>query len=240
MPTLPNSLPRHIAVIMDGNGRWARQRQLPRIAGHRAGARSAREIVERAGRSGIEVLTLFAFSSENWQRPEAEVSGLMDLFMRTIRKELPDLNRNRVRVSFIGERQAFGSTLQADMAHAESVTKDNDGLHLLIAVGFGGRWDIAMAARRLAERVASGEITPESIDAETLGEATSLDSIPDPDLLIRTGGEQRISNFLLWHMAYTELYFTGVLWPDFGEQEFAQALDWYADRDRRFGRVAHG
>ncbi len=230
-------LPRHVVIIMDGNGRWAEQRSLPRFAGHREGVKAVRRVVEACKARGIEALTLFAFSSENWRRPEMEVGLLMDLFVRTLQKEIKRLHRNGVQVRFIGDRSAFDDKLQTLMADAERQTAANTGLKLVIAANYGGRWDMAQAARRLAQRVAAGELSAEEIDCERLGRETSIADLPEPDLFIRTGGEQRISNYLLWQLAYTELYFTDLLWPDFDDDALEDALRSFAGRQRRFGRT---
>ncbi len=230
-------LPRHVAIIMDGNGRWAKRRMLPRYMGHREGVKAVRRIVECCRKRGIEVLTLFAFSSENWRRPESEVGLLMELFVRTLRKEVARLHKNGVRMRFIGDRSAFDEKLQSLMDSAEQQTAGNTGMTLAIAVNYGGRWDIAAAARRLATRVANGELRPEDIDTERLGSELSITDLPEPDLFVRTGGEQRISNFLLWQLAYTELYFTDRLWPDFDAAAFDEALSSFAGRQRRFGKT---
>ena len=230
-------LPAHVAIIMDGNGRWARRRGRPRAAGHQAGFRATRRIVECAGRRGIGALTLFAFSSENWRRPETEVGLLMDLFLRALRSEVDNLDDNGVRIRFIGERSAFQAKLRAQMEAAERRTEANDGLELAIAVNYGGRWDIVSAARAVAREVAAGRLDPEAIDVDAFARHVSLSGITDPDLFIRTGGEKRISNYLLWHLAYTELFFTDVLWPDFDDEELGRALAFYAGRQRRFGRT---
>lgn len=224
------SVPRHVAVIMDGNGRWAKQRLQPRAMGHRAGVRAARKIVRAAYRAGVEVLTVYAFSQENWQRPQEEVSLLMQLFIKTLSREINSLHKNRVMLRFIGDHRDFSAELRAEMRRAEALTKHNNGLKVIAAVGYGGRQDIVEAARKAA--AAGAPLTMERIGAH-------LDTadLPDPDLMIRTGGEQRISNFLLWQLAYAELYFTETLWPDFDEAEFKLALAWYAGRERRFGRV---
>lgn len=229
--------PRHVAIIMDGNGRWARNRGLPRPVGHREGVKAVQRIVEASRDRGLQALTLFAFSSENWRRPPMEVSLLMDLFINTLRREIDDLHRNRVRVSFIGDRTRFAPKLRDLMESAVELTTANTGLQLNIAVNYGGRWDIARAARRLAEKVEQGDMKAEGIDVECLAEELCLSHIPEPDLFIRTGGEQRISNFLLWQLAYTELYFTETLWPDFSEKCLDEALHWYAGRQRRFGQT---
>lgn len=231
------TVPRHVAIIMDGNGRWARARNQPRHYGHRAGAGAVREAVEACGRAGVEALTLFAFSSENWRRPPAEIRILMELFLRTLDRETGRLHENDIRLRMIGDRARLEPRLRERVAAAESLTRRNTGLHLNVAASYGGRWDIACAARALAQEVAAGERDPESIDEAALAEHLSLADLPAPDLFVRTGGEQRISNFLLWQLAYTELYFTDILWPDFDAAEMQRALDWYASRQRRFGRV---
>jgi undecaprenyl diphosphate synthase len=231
-PNIPaEKTPVHVAVIMDGNGRWAKQRFQPRAFGHRAGVKSARKIVRSAFRSGVRYLTIFAFSQENWKRPELEVRLLMSLFVSTLMREAQSLHRNNVRLRFIGDHSDFAPELREQMAKAAELTRANDGLQLQVAVGYGGQWDIVQAAQRVV--TAGAEITVDSLEAQldTVG-------IPAPDLLIRTGGESRISNFLLWQLAYTELYFCDTLWPEFGDAEFGTALRWFADRDRRFGRVA--
>lgn len=230
--------PRHIAVIMDGNGRWARQRFTPRTEGHRAGVRAARGIVQACGERGIGALTLFAFSSENWQRPESEIGVLMDLFLRSLRAEVGRLQENGVRVRFIGDRSGFGTALQEGMVQAEEATRDNDHLQLAIAIGYGGRWDIVQAARSVAGEVAEGRLKPEEIDERQFAARLSLADLPEPDLFIRTGGERRISNYLLWQLAYTELWFTDVLWPDFDEAALDEAIEYFRGRQRRFGRTS--
>lgn len=222
---------------MDGNGRWARQRSLPRHSGHRAGVKSVRAIVENSARHGVEYLTLFAFSSENWRRPEEEVGMLMSLFLEALRREVADLHKNNVRLRFIGERERLDAKLLEKISNAEALTANNTGLRLQVAVAYGGRWDIVEAARSVAARAASGEISADSIDEATFSAGLQLGAAPDPDLLIRTGGEQRISNFLLWNLAYAELWFTDVLWPDFGAAEFEAALAHYAQRQRRYGHT---
>jgi len=228
-------LPRHVAIIMDGNGRWARARMLPRYVGHREGVKSVRRIVEACRDKGIGALTLFAFSSENWKRPTEEVGLLMDLFMRTLEKEVDALDRNGIRLRFIGDRAAFQTNLRELIERAEARTQSNTRMDLVIAANYGGHWDIAAAARRMAERVKAGEIAPEDITTTALASELSLADLPDPDLFIRTGGEQRISNFLLWQLAYTELYFTDILWPAFNKHAFEDALQSYINRQRRFG-----
>jgi len=222
---------------MDGNGRWAQNRGLPRAAGHQAGFQTTRNIVEACARRQIEALTLFAFSSENWARPEQEVGLLMDLFLRAIKSEVGKLHENNIKISFIGERSAFSSKLQSEMLTAESTTDNNTGMHLNIAVNYGGRWDIVEAARQLALQVKQGEIEPEDISIEKFSASVTLANQNDPDLFIRTGGEKRVSNYLLWQLAYTELYFTDVLYPDFVDTDLDHALTFFAGRQRRFGRT---
>ena len=227
--------PRHVAVIMDGNGRWASRRALPRHVGHKAGVRAVHAVVEGCARRGVEALTLFAFSSENWGRPAEEVTRLMELFVEAMDREVNDLHRNGIRVRFIGELQTLKPELLASIAAAEARTAANPNLTLFIALSYGGRWDIAQAARRLAERAVAGTLDPAAIDEEALGRELALAGAPDPDLFIRTGGEQRLSNFLLWNLAYTELYFCDTLWPDFDDEELARAFHYFAGRQRRFG-----
>jgi undecaprenyl diphosphate synthase len=222
---------------MDGNGRWARRRSLPRHAGHRAGVKSVRAIVENSAQRGVEYLTLFAFSSENWRRPDEEVGMLMSLFLEALRREVSELHKNNVRLRFIGERERLDRKLIEKIGSGEALTADNTGLRLQVAVAYGGRWDIVDAARKLAARAATGEIGADAIDEATFAAQLQLGSAPDPDLLIRTGGEQRISNFLLWNLAYAELWFTDVLWPDFGAAEFDAALAHYSQRQRRYGHT---
>ncbi|MEW8313820.1 MAG: isoprenyl transferase [Candidatus Thiodiazotropha endolucinida] len=230
-------LPRHIAIIMDGNGRWAKKRGLPRYAGHPAGVEAVRGVVEACVELQIPVLTLFAFSSENWQRPEKEVNLIMDLFLRSLKKEVRRLDRNHVKLKVIGDRSAFATNLQAQIEEAEQQTASNQGLLLQVAANYGGRWDITQAAKRLAEQVQSGEISPDQIDEERFSQNLCITNLPEPDLFIRTGGEQRISNFLLWQCAYTELYFTDLLWPDFDRKALDEALHDFSHRQRRFGRT---
>ncbi|HSD70576.1 MAG TPA: isoprenyl transferase [Woeseiaceae bacterium] len=232
-----NGIPQHVAVIMDGNGRWAKQRSLPRHAGHRSGVGAVRRTVEHAAKRGVDILTLFAFSSENWRRPQDEVGRLMKLFLDALQREVDELHRNNVSLRFIGARQQLNTGLLEKIAAAEERTSANTGLILNIAVAYGGRWDIVVAARELAGMVARNEITPADIDEERFAGALALSGLPDPDLLIRTGGEQRISNFLLWNLAYAELWFCDRLWPDFGPAEFDQALAFFAHRQRRYGHT---
>jgi len=210
---------------------------LPRAAGHQAGFRNTRDLVEACARREISALTLFAFSSENWSRPEQEVGLLMDLFLRALKSEVSKLHENNVRMQFIGERSAFTEKLQGEMTRAETLTAENTGLVLSVAVNYGGRWDIVNAAKMLAGRVQKGELQPDDITAEVFASEVTLGELPEPDLFIRTGGEQRISNYLLWHLAYTELYFSDVLYPDFDETELGKAIESFSGRQRRFGRT---
>ena len=228
----------HIAVVMDGNGRWAQARGMPRRAGHRAGVTAARKLVEACVEIGVPVLTLFAFSSENWRRPPREVQLLMGLFVESLQREVADLHKNNVQLAFIGDTSTLSQRLRTQIASAEALTRSNTGLKLRIAVSYGGRWDLAQAARRLAERVEQGELRPRDIDENALDGAMSLADVPDPDLFIRTGGEKRISNFLMWNLAYSELYFTDVLWPDFDAAALNDALSSFESRQRRYGRTA--
>ena len=230
-------IPKHVAVIMDGNGRWARKRAMPRHLGHRSGVGAVRHIVESAAKKDIKYLTLFAFSSENWKRPREEVSKLMGLFVEALQREVDDLHRNGVRLRFIGARESLQPGLLDMIDAAEKLTEKNDGLSLQVAVAYGGRWDIGHATRRLAAKAASGEIAVDDIDDAAIAGELALAGIPDPDLLIRTGGEKRISNFLLWNLAYAELWFCDTLWPDFGEEDFARALEFFANRERRYGHT---
>ena len=235
--TAESHIPAHVAVIMDGNGRWARKRAMPRHLGHRSGVNAVRNIVETAAKRGVKYLTLFAFSSENWNRPREEVSKLMGLFVEALQREVDDLHRNEVRLEFIGARELLQAGLLEMIDAAEQRTRDNSGLRLQVAVAYGGRWDIGNAVRALAQKVASGDMTTDDINDETIAAQLQLAGVPDPDLLIRTGGEQRISNFLLWNLAYTELWFCDTLWPDFDEQDFDEALAFFANRERRYGHT---
>jgi undecaprenyl diphosphate synthase len=220
---------------MDGNGRWAARRAMPRHVGHRAGVKAVRAMVEGCARRGVEALTLFAFSSENWGRPAEEVSRLMELFVEAMEREVEDLDRNGIRLRFIGDLASLKEPLRESIAAAEARTAGNTNLNLFIALSYGGRWDIARAARRLAERAVAGDLPPAAIDEQLLAGELSLAGVPDPDLFIRTGGEQRISNFLLWNLAYSELYFCDTLWPDFDDTELDRALRYFAARQRRYG-----
>ena len=228
-------VPLHVAIIMDGNGRWARQRGLPRTQGHRAGAKTVRAVVEQCIRSGVQVLTLFAFSSENWRRPRYEVDVLLELFLSTLRAEVKRLVEHDVRLRFIGDPGAFSEKLQAQVSEAERATRDNRTLTLQIAANYGGRWDIVQSVRAIARDIAGGVLSPEAVDEHRIAERLSCPDVPEPDLFIRTGGEKRISNFLLWQCAYTELYFSELMWPEFDADAFVVALSDYARRQRRFG-----
>ncbi len=230
--------PRHIAIIMDGNGRWAQQRLLPRAVGHHAGVKAVRKIVEYcAADSQIEVLSLFAFSSENWRRPETEVTLLMRLFLTTLQDEIDRLHKNNIRLRFIGDRTAFDSALQQKMTEGELKTQHNTALTLVIAANYGGRWDMTQACKIVSQRIASGELSPCAINETILNQHLCLADLPEPDLFIRTGGEQRVSNFMLWQLAYTELYFTQTLWPDFNQAALQEAITSFKSRQRRFGHT---
>lgn len=231
------NLPRHIAIIMDGNGRWARKRFLPRAAGHKAGARAVRKVVEYCVDKEIETLTLFAFSQENWLRPEEEVSLLMTLFINTLENEARKMHKNNIRLQIIGDTSAFSEKLQTKIRDVEALTSDNTGLNLLIAANYGGQWDIQQATQRLAKEVKAGRLQPEEITESLIASNLSFSDQPDPDLFIRTGGEERISNFMLWQLSYTELYFTQLLWPEFGKKELAKAIEVFSGRQRRFGKT---
>jgi len=234
----PRRLPRHVAIIMDGNGRWAQRRKLPRVEGHKRGKEAVRAVVESARRLGIPYLTLFAFSTENWNRPRSEVQALMSLLRRYLRTELHRMMKHQIRLLAVGELRRLPEKLQELLREDVERTKRNRGMTVVLAVSYGGRDDIVRAARLLAERVRRGSLDPADIDERVFAAALATHGIPDPDLLIRTGGEMRISNFMLWQTAYTEIYVTETLWPDFREREFLHALIDYQQRERRFGRVA--
>jgi undecaprenyl diphosphate synthase len=236
-PEAQITTPRHVAVIMDGNGRWARRRALPRQAGHRAGIKPVRSTVELCAQSGVSALTLFAFSSENWRRPVDEVRGLMSLFVDALEREVEELDANGIRLRFIGDLDALNPTLRRTTEAAEARTQRNSRMDLLVAVAYGGRWDIVQAARKLAADAAAGRLDPAAIDETKLASVLQTAGYPSVDLLIRTGGEKRVSNFLLWDIAYAELYFSDVLWPDFTATELRKAFEFYARRQRRFGRT---
>ena len=232
------AVPRHVAIIMDGNGRWATARHLPRVAGHSRGVDAVRATIEQAGRRGIEYLTLFAFSSENWRRPQDEVSTLMRLFVAALQKEVGKLGENGVRLRVVGDLGAFDRQLQALIGQAERETARNDRLQLTICASYGGRWDIVQSLRSLLAAAHDPQALVRTLSEAQLAEHLGLSFAPDPDLLIRTGGEQRISNFLLWQCAYSELYFTHTLWPDFDAAALDAALAWFATRERRFGQTS--
>jgi len=234
-PTGQARVPRHLAVIMDGNGRWAARRKRPRMIGHRAGARAVNTCIDFCLERGIEALTLFAFSSENWGRPDEEVGALMKLFLNALEREVNELDRRNVQIRFIGERTRFSANIRERMQAAEAQTSGNSRLTLSVAASYGGRQDIAMAARSIAEDVAAGRLRPEEITEATMASHMALADLPAPDLFIRTGGDMRISNFLLWQLAYTELWFTDTLWPELDANILAQAIDAFAGRERRFG-----
>lgn len=230
--------PQHIAVVLDGNGRWAKKRLLPRAAGHRAGVKRVRELVENcAKRAGIDYLTVFAFSSENWHRPEKEVSLLMDLLLSSLHKEAKSLHKNNIRFVAIGDRQGLPEKIQQKIEEVETLTQHNTRLQLNVALNYGGRWDITQAARALAQQVAAGWLHPDEVDEQHIDQHLATSGMPDVSLFIRTSGEIRISNFLLWQLSYAELYFTSILWPDFDESSLQEALDWFAQRQRRFGKT---
>lgn len=231
----PHNMPKHVAIIMDGNGRWAKQHGKLRIFGHQNGVQAVRNAVNFAAKHGIEVLTLYAFSSENWSRPEAEVSALMTLFMKALDSEVKKLHKHNIRLKIIGDTSRFSDKLRQRIAQSEALTANNQGLVLNIAANYGGQWDILQAARQLATAVQQGELSPEQIDNVQFQSKLSTGAQPPVDLLIRTSGEQRISNFLLWQIAYAELFFSPVLWPDFDDTVFAEAVLAYQQRDRRFG-----
>jgi len=229
--------PAHVVIVMDGNGRWAKKRLMPRTAGHAAGVKATKKAVEFCVEKNIGALTLFAFSSENWKRPQQEVSTLMELFITTLQSEVKSLHEQNVCMRFIGDCSAFSEKLQVKINQAISLTEKNTGLQLNIAVNYGGRWDVAQACKSVAEKISAGEIKPEEINAELIDQYVCLTDLPDPDLFIRTGGEKRVSNFLIWQLAYSELYFSDVLWPDFDRKEFTNAINWFVSIQRRFGKT---
>ena len=230
-------IPRHVAVIMDGNNRWAKKRFMPGVAGHKAGVDAVRAVVETSVEQGIEVLTLFAFSSENWRRPEIEVNALMQLFIVALEREVKKLHKNNIRLIVMGDKTAFQQKIQNLIAEAEQLTADNDRMTLVIAANYGGQWDIANAAKLIALDVEAGKLKAEDINEQLFHKYTWLNQFPAPDLMIRTGGEERISNFMLWQTAYSEFYLSEALWPDFKQQEYKKALAAFANRVRRFGRT---
>jgi undecaprenyl diphosphate synthase len=230
--------PRHIAIVMDGNGRWAKRHLLPRTAGHHAGVKTAKTIIEACARKGIETLSLFTFSSENWLRPEEEVSYLQKLMFTSLRQYVKELSENNIRLQFIGDLSRFSKELKEEMHKAHELTKNNKGLRLLIAVNYGGRWDLIQSIQKIALEIQSGKISVQDINAKLLETHLATAGISEPDLFIRTSGEQRISNFFIWQLAYTELFFTDVLWPDFSVVELEKALQCFQTRERRFGYIS--
>jgi len=233
----PNNIPKHIAIIMDGNGRWAHNNNKARIYGHHAGVEAVRKVVETCTELGVQYLTLYAFSTENWKRPEAEVNALMELLVRTIRKETPDLDKNNVRIGMIGDGHSLPKACIEELEEAKKITENNKGLNLILALSYSGRWEITHAMQQIAAKVQAGILHAEDIDEETISVHMNTKNIPDPELLIRTSGEYRISNFLLWQSAYTEYYFTETLWPDFDKNELLKAILDYQKRERRFGKT---
>ena len=232
------NIPKHISIVMDGNGRWARLKHRPRFLGHKKGVEAVREIVKTCSKLNIECLSLFAFSSENWKRPEEEIKNLMGLFMMALEREAKALAKNNVRLQIIGDLSAFSEKLQTKIKQVEDLTINSTGLRLIVAANYGGRWDITQSTKALAKEIQSGSLNQDSISEDDISKNISTADLPDPDLFIRTGGEKRISNFLLWQMAYTELYFTDVLWPDFDEKELKKAIMDYSSRQRRFGKTS--
>ena len=232
----PN-IPKHVAIIMDGNGRWAQKKGSARIVGHKAGVETVRSVIQACVEKGIEVVTLFAFSSENWRRPEKEVSLLMSLFLFALQREAKKLHKNGVQLRIVGDVSAFDKKIQDQIIKAEALTKDNKSLVLNIAANYGGQWDITQSVKLLAAKVEAGELKAEDITSDLISQNLCMSDLPEPDLFIRTGGEERISNFLIWQLAYSELYFTDTLWPDFDRKAFELALDSFAGRQRRFGHT---
>ena len=237
IPFASTNKPKHIAIIMDGNNRWAKLRHLPGAAGHKAGVEAVRAVVTTCIEQGVEVLTLFAFSSENWRRPEKEVSALMKLFLFALQREVKKLHKNNIRLQIIGDRSRFNATLQQHMEKAEQLTANNTKMTLVIAANYGGHWDVARAARKIAEQVEQGNIKSSEVDDDLMQSYICLGDMPMPDLCIRTAGEQRISNFMLWQLAYTEFYFSEVYWPDFKETQLLEAIQDFGHRKRRFGQT---
>ena len=229
------ALPQHIAIIMDGNGRWAKERGKPRVFGHKKGVDAVRKTISTAAKLDIKAVTLFAFSSENWRRPEDEVGLLMELFITVLSAEVKRLHKNNIRLRIIGDKTRFSQRLQKKIAQAEELTRNNTGMTLNVAANYGGKWDITQAAKVLAQQVEQGELAPEDITEDMMSNHVAMSDLPDVDLLIRTSGECRISNFLLWQLAYAEMYFTPIYWPEFGEDSLIEAISWFVNRERRFG-----
>lgn len=235
---MEHKLPKHIAIVMDGNGRWAENRGLARIEGHKAGVETVKKMIGSCLEKKIACLSLFAFSSENWSRPIDEVNFLMELFVESLRKEITELNQHGIRIRFTGDREPLSAVLQKEMKESERLTQDNHDLILNVVVNYGGKWDIVTAARKMSQAVLNGELSPDEINESTFSQFLDTDELPEPDLFIRTSGELRISNFFLWQLAYTELYFTEVHWPDFREEELELALTSFSKRKRRFGQLS--
>ena len=233
-----DSKPKHIAIIMDGNGRWAKNKSQPRVAGHRAGVKTLRKLIEHAVHIQLDTMTVYAFSRENWQRPEKEVSLLMDLFMTALNSEVKDLHENNVCLKFIGDKADFSEKLQKTIKQSEDLTCNNSGLSLNVAANYSGRWDITQALQSIADDIVAGNLNNKKVDESLINEKLCLANGVEPDLFIRTGGEQRISNYFLWQLAYTELYFTDTLWPDFSADELDKAINWFNNRQRRFGKTS--
>ena len=233
-----DSKPKHIAIIMDGNGRWAKNKNQPRVAGHRAGVKTLRKLIEYAVRIQLDAMTVYAFSRENWQRPEKEVTLLMDLFMTALNSEVKDLHENNVCLTFIGDKADFSEKLQKTIKQSEDLTRDNSGLRLNVAANYSGRWDITQAVQSISNDIVAGKLNNEQLNESLINERLCLADSEEPDLFIRTGGEQRISNYFLWQLAYTELYFTDALWPDFSPSELDKAINWFNNRQRRFGKTS--
>lgn len=231
------AIPQHIGIIMDGNGRWAKQRGLPRTAGHKKGAENLKTVLNIARKSGVKIITLYAFSSENWSRPQEEVSTLMNLFREYLKNDIQELIKENVKVSFIGDRERFDADLKEKMDEIEATTKNMTGFHVVLALSYGARGDILKSVKKIASKVKEGALSLDEIDETVFASSLSTAGIPDPDLIIRTSGEERVSNFLLWELAYAEFYFTKTLWPDFDEKEFLLALADFEQRQRRFGKV---
>jgi undecaprenyl diphosphate synthase len=238
MPEDSSQIPQHIAIIMDGNGRWAKNQNKPRFMGHKAGVNSVEAIVKRCVELNVEVLSIFAFSSENWRRPSKEVSLLMELFAIALKQQVKRLHKNNIRLRVIGDLSKFSSSLQKQIQQAEQLTASNTGLIINVAANYGGRWDIANAVQQIAQKVKDNLLDVNSIDETTIDQFLMTASLPEPDLFIRTGGEQRVSNFLLWQLAYSEMYFTDTLWPDFDAEELDKAISSFANRERRFGKTS--
>jgi undecaprenyl diphosphate synthase len=233
-----NTLPHHVAIIMDGNGRWAKKRLMPRAMGHRQGKNNVKKLIQYSDQVGVKILTIYAFSSENWRRPDEEVSFLMRLFLESLKEELAEMHQNNICIHFLGDLSLFPAELQLIMHESMALTESNSGLIVNVAVNYGARAEIVHAVQKLCREVLAGQIAPEDITETQMSDCLYTQGMPDPDLLIRTSGESRLSNFLLWQCAYTELYFTDTLFPDFNPNEYAKALNWYASRERRFGKIS--